>query len=174
MTNEVLKSLKERRSIKSYRPEQITKEELDAVLEISTYAPSGMGRQSPKLVAIQDKNTLTQLSKLNASILNIESDPFYGAPTVVVVFGNPEIMTWMEDACLAAGNLLNAAHATGLGGCWIHRARQMFETPEGKNLMRQWGVPENYVGVANCILGYRLNDPKPRAPRKEDYIKIIG
>ncbi|MCR5423813.1 MAG: nitroreductase [Bacteroidales bacterium] len=170
MDNAVLKALCERRSIKKYKPELITKDELDAVLTAATYAPNGMGKQSPVMVVVQEKALRDKLSRMNAEIMNVSSDPFYGAPTVVVVFGNPDIPTWLEDASLTAGNLLNAAHAVGIGGCWIHRARQMFESPEGRQLMRQWGIPENMVGVANCILGYPDGDPKPRASRKDDYI----
>lgn len=167
---EALNSLYTRRSIKSYKAEQISKEELDAILKAGTYAPTGRGKQSPVIVVVQDRETVKKLSRMNAEILGGEGDPFYGAPTVLVVFGNPEHPTWMEDGSLVMGNMLNAAHFIGIGGCWIHRAKQMFETEEGKQLMRQWGVPENHIGIANCILGYEDNPPKPQAERKEGYI----
>lgn len=169
--NGIIKSLIERRSVKSYLNKQISDEELDTILTAATYAPTGMNRQSPTIVAIQDAETIATLSKLNARVMNnYDGDPFYGAPTVVVIFGNPEILTWMEDACLVAGNMLNAAHAVGLGGCWIHRARQVFESAEGKDLMKAWGIPESYVGVANVILGYQDQPAKPRIARREGYI----
>ena len=123
MKLETLLSMKERRSIRAYRKEQITQEELDAVLDAATYAPSGMGRQSAKIVAVQDTETVALLSKLNAEVMGADSDPFYGAPTVVIVFGDKNVGTYLEDGALVMGNLLLAAYAVGLGSCWIHRAR---------------------------------------------------
>lgn len=160
---------KTRRSIKKYKPEQISDSELDLVLEAATYAPTGRNSQSPIIVAVQDPDTVKALSVANADVLGMSSDPFYGAPTVVIVFADSAHHTGFEDACLVAGNILNAAHAIGLGSCWIHRAREVFETEFGKELMRRWGVPERYVGVANCILGYAAEIPATR-PRKENYI----
>lgn len=170
MKSETLQSLKERRSIRSYKPEQIKDEELNAVLEAGTYAPTSMGRQSPKMVAVQDPATLKQLSEMNGKIMGEESDPFYGAPTAVIVFAESEESPYVEDASLVMGNLLLAAYSVDLGSCWIHRARQMFKTEEGKTLMKQWGVPENYVGVGICILGYREGDMPVPKERKADYI----
>lgn len=168
--NPTINNLITRRSVKSYQPEQIKKEELDAILMAGTYAPTGMNKQSPVMVAVQDPILLHQLSQMNAQLLGTENDPFYGAPTVVVIFGNPEMPTWMEDACLVAGNLMNAAHSLGIGSCWIHRARPMFESEDGRKIMKQWGIPETMIGVANIILGYQKEAPKPRIERKADYI----
>lgn len=98
-----------------------------------------------------------------------EKKPFYGAPALIVVFRDPDIYTGFEDACLVMGNLLNAAEAAGLGSCWIHRAKEVFETTKGKELMKKWGVPENFIGVGNVILGYADEDPAPK-PRKAGYI----
>ena len=168
---EALQVLKQRRSVRAYRDEQITEDQLSAILEAGTYAPTGMGRQSPVMVVVQDKALIERLSRMNAAVMGMDGDPFYGAPTVVIVFGNPNVaMTWLEDGALVMGNLLNAAYAVGVDSCWIHRAKQMFETEEGKELMRAWGVPEGCVGIGNCILGYAKNPlPAPR-PRKSDYI----
>ena len=160
---------KTRRSIKKYKPEQITDAELDAVLEAGTYAPTGRNVQSPLIVAVQNPEIRAKLAQANAAVMGMTSDPFYGAPTVVVVFADSEHHTGFEDACLVAGNILNAAHAIGLGSCWIHRAKEVFATDFGKALMKEWGVPERYVGVANCILGYADQAPETR-PRKENYI----
>lgn len=172
--NAFLETLIARRSVKSYTSQQVPADVLQSVLLAAQYAPNGMGRQSPRMVVVQNPEVRNLLSKMNAEVMGADSDPFYGAPTVVVVFGNAEAMTCIEDASLVAGNLLNAAHAVGLGGCWIHRARQMFESAQGRELMRHWGIPENFVGVANCILGYQLNDPKPRAPRKADFVTYVS
>lgn len=166
--------LKERRSIKKYRPEQITDDELDQILEVGMYAPNGMGAQSPVMVAIQDPEMIAKLSKMNAEIMgNPKIDPFYGAPTVVVVLADKNRRTCVEDGSLVMGNLMQAAHALGVGSCWIHRAKQEFESPEGKELLSQWGLSEDYIGVGHCILGY-LDGEEPKAkPRKEGWIVKI-
>ena len=168
--NEVLKLLKQRRSIRRYKAEQIKDAELDAILEAGTYAPSGMGKQSAILVAIQDKETIAKLSKLNAAVMGAEIDPFYGAPTVVVVLADRSSFTWFEDGCLVMGNLMNAAYAVGVDSCWIHRAKEVFASEEGQAMLKAWGIEGDYVGIGNCILGYRAGDlPEPH-PRKENYI----
>ncbi len=170
MKKETLESMKARRSVRAYRPEQIKEEELLPVLEAGTYAATGMGLQSPKMVVVQDRPTRDLLSRLNAAVLGVESDPFYGAPTVIVVFGDKNRSTYLEDASLVIGNLLLGAYAVGLGSCWIHRAKEVFSGPEGKELMKKWGISENYVGVGHCVLGYAA-DPLPAPkPRKPDYV----
>ncbi len=160
---------KTRRSIKKYRPEQIKASELDMVLEAGTYAPTGRNMQSPIIVSVQSPELIKKISDANAAVMGMNTDPFYGAPTLVLVFGDSECHTGFEDACLVAGNILNAAHAIGLGSCWIHRAREVFDSELGKELMKSWGVPERYFGVANCILGYPDDIPNTRT-RKENYI----
>ena len=168
--NETLQILKTRRSCRKYLPEQIREDELDKILEAGIWAPTGMGMQSPRIIVIQDKETIAKLRKMNADIMGTDSDPFYGAPTVLVVLADKSRPTYREDGALVMGNLMNAAHAVGVSSCWIHRAKEEFESEEGKELLRQWGIPENYVGIGHCILGYRdceYPDPKPR---KENYI----
>lgn len=163
-----------RRSIRKYQPRQITREELDTVLLAGTYAPTALNRQSPRIVAVQDRETRDLLSRLNGSIPGMEQpgDPFYGAPTVIVVFADSEFRNGIKDASLVMGNLLNAAHAIGLGSCWIDRAFEVFQTPEGQALKRQWGVEEKYTGVGNCILGHPDQALSPSS-RKKDYILIV-
>lgn len=158
--------LKNRRSIRKFQPHQVTDQDLDAVLEAGLYAPSGMNTQNTVLVAVRDPQVRNQLSRMNAKVLGSSADPFYGAPCVVVVLADPERYTWLEDGSLVMGNLMNAAYAQGLGSCWIHRAQPMFDSPEGKALLRQWGLSENLKGVGNCILGYPDEAPeaKPRLP----------
>ena len=158
--------LKNRRSIRKFQPRQVTDQDLDAVLEAGLYAPSGMNTQNTVLVAVRDPQVRNHLSRMNAKVLGSSADPFYGAPCVVVVLADPERYTWLEDGSLVMGNLMNAAYAQGLGSCWIHRAQPMFDSPEGKALLRQWGLSENLKGVGNCILGYPDEAPeaKPRLP----------
>ena len=169
--NETMKTLIERRSCRSYKAEQIKKEELDAVLQAGIWAPTGMNRQHTKLVAVCDPDTVSLLSKMNAAVMGTANDPFYGAPCVVIVFGDSNVYTYVEDGSLAMGNMMNAAHAVGLGSCWIHRAKEMFESEEGKALMAKWGIPESYKGVGNCILGY-IDAPPADRPRLEGRIII--
>ncbi len=162
----------ERRSCRSYRKEQITDDELNAVLEAGEYAPSAMGRQSTKMVVLQNPDDIARLSAMNARIMGTDKDPFYGAPTVVIVFADRSIPTCVEDGSLVLGNLMNAAHAIGLGSCWIHRAYEEFESEEGKDLLKEWGIEGNLRGIGHCILGYP-ESVKDAAPRKKDYVTII-
>lgn len=169
--NETLKTLRERRSIRKYRPEQIKNEELDAILEAGTYAASGKGLQTAVMVVVQDQETISYISKLNAAIWGKpEADPFYGAPTCVVVLADGREPNAVADGSLVMGNLMNAAHSVGVGSCWINRAKELFDMPEGKALLAKWGLPEYYIGVGNCILGYAEGDAPVAKPRKEGYI----
>ena len=172
MKNSVIDSLVSRRSIRAYLPKQISPEELDTILEAGKYSASGRNRQSAIMIAVQDAPTVALLSKMNAEIMGSNTDPFYGAPTVVIVLADKTVPTHFEDGCLVMGNLMNAAHAIGVDSCWIHRAREEFESSEGKELLRKWGVEnaENYVGIGHCILGYRACDYPAATPRKENYV----
>lgn len=167
MNNEVLQNIKTRRSIRKYKAEQIKEDELQAVLEAGTYAPSGRGMQSPLLVAVQDKAAMKQIVKMNAAVMGTDSNPYYDAPTVVLVFAPVDRTTWLEDGSCVLDTMMLAAHSIGLGSCWIHREREMFDTEEGKALMKQWGVPENYKGIGALALGYR-DCPLPEAPERKD------
>ncbi len=174
--NEVLHALCTRRSVRSYdsnRP--VEQEKIEAVLTAGQYAPTGMNRMPTKFVVIRDPEMLHRLSKQNAEIMGkSDVDPFYGAPVAILVLVDSTVHTWVEDGSLALGAMMNAAHAVGLGSCWIHRAKETFDSPDGKALLKQWNIPENYRGVGYCILGYaagKLPEPKPR---KTDQIVWIG
>ena len=165
--NEVLNCLETRRSCRAYRPEQVPEEALQEILCAGLYAPSGMGRQPVTFVAVTDPATVERLSQLNAQVMGSNSDPFYGAKTVVVVLVDRSVPTHLEDGSLAMGNLLNAAYALGVDSCWIHRAHEVFDSPEGLELLASWGLPADgsLRGVGHCILGYAedtLPEPKPR------------
>ena len=164
-----VEDLKGRRSVRKYKKEQITREELDIVLQAGICAPTAMNRQTPIIVAVQNSEDVAQLSRLNAAFLSGQSDPFYGAPTVAVVLYEAGARMGVQDASLVMGNLMNAAHAIGLGSCWINRGKEMFETEEGKALLKKWGVEGEYTGLACCILGYPDEEPAMK-PRKENYI----
>jgi nitroreductase len=171
--NETIKALLNRRSVRAFKPEQIKDEELLLVLEAGKYAPSGAGHQSALFVAVQNKETLAKLSKMNAGVAGMAGDPYYGAPTVVLVLADKSKATPVEDASLAIGNMFNAAYALGLGSCWIHREKEMFESEEGKAFLKEWGVKGDYMGVGACLLGYPAAGlPKP-APRKENRVVFV-
>lgn len=168
--NDTLKTLMERRSVRSYKPDQIPEDVLEQILLAGEYAPSGMGMQSAVMVAVQDPETIRTLSRINAEIMGTDGDPFYEAPTVVVVLADRRRGTCVEDGSLVMGNLLNAAFSLGVDSCWIHRARETYETEEGKALLKKWGLSEDYIGIGNCILGYSDQPlPQPK-PRKEGFV----
>lgn len=167
--NDIIHSLESRRSVRKYQPRQVEDALLDQVLHTGLYAASGMNTQKTVMVAVRDKETRDLLSRLNAAVMGSDRDPFYGAPCVIVVLADPERYTWVEDGSLVLGNLMEAAHAVGLGSCWIHRAREVFDSQEGKELLRKWGLSENLRGVGNCILGYAAESPAPK-PRQEGRI----
>lgn len=167
MKEEALEVLKNRRSIRKFKPQQISQEELDAVLSAGTYAPTANGQQSPVIVAIQNPEFVAKVDAMNAKVLGNQSHPYYGAPTVLIVLAPTDSICPDIDAALVGGNLLNAAYAVGLGSCWIHRAEEMFESKEGKDLLKEWGVPDNLKGVCSIALGYMEGNMPSPAPRKE-------
>ena len=170
-----LEALNTRRSVRAYKPDAVPAEALDKILEAGTYAPTGMGRQSPIIVAITNKEVRDQLSALNAKIMGVNTDPFYGAPVVLVVLARKDIPTHVYDGSLVMGNLMNAAHELGLASCWIHRAKEEFELPEGHELLATLGLDaDDYEGIGHCILGYADGDEPAAKPRKEDYIYRIA
>ena len=173
MDNQFLKLIKTRRSCRKYKPEQITDNELRAVLEAGTYAPTGHGSQAPFIVAVQNDEQKRKLSEMNAAIMGVTSDPYYGAPTFVLVFAPEDYDNAVQDGSCILENMMLAAHAIGLASCWINRERQMFATDEGRGLMKQWGLPEGLKGIGALALGYPATGPKEPKPRKEDYFRIV-
>ena len=171
--NEIIQALKERRSCRSYKPDPIPTEILDQILEAGTYAPTGMGRQSPIMIAVTDRETRDRLSRMNAAVMGTDNDPFYGAPVVIVVLADRSIRTAVYDGSLVMGNLMNAAHALGIGSCWIHRAKEEFDSEEGKAILAGLGIQGDYEGIGHCILGYEKDPCRPAAARKENYIYRI-
>ena len=172
--NTTMDDLLTRRSVRSYTEEMPPHEVIEEICKAGTYAPTGMNRQSPIIIAVTNREVRDQLSRLNAAVMGGDGDPFYGAPVVLVVLADSTAaMTWKEDGSLVMGNLLNAAHAKGLGSCWIHRAKEVFETEEGKTILANLGVEGNFVGIGNCILGYTNGDEPEARPRKENYVYWI-
>ena len=170
--NDVTKALIGRRSCRSYRGNQIPDDILEEIVEAGLYAPSASNRQDVMMAVIQDAEEIRELSHLNARIMGSSRDPFYGAPTVIVVLAKEESHTGVEDGSLVIGNMLNAAHALGIGSCWIHRAYEEFSSKEGKEFLRRWGIEGNWRGVGHCILGYAVEEA-PVKPRKEGRVRYV-
>ena len=168
--NEAMKNLLERRSVRGYKKDLVPADVLDEILEAGKYAPSGMGQQKTLMVVTQDPELVAKLSRMNADVMGAKSDPFYGAPTVVIVFADCEQGTCVENGSLVMGNLMNAAHAVGVDSCWIHRAREVFDSEEGKALKAEWGVPESYIGIGHCVLGYRSGEYPEAKARKDGFV----
>ncbi len=170
---DVVEILKKRRSIRKYKDEMVPDEILDKIIEAGTYAPTGMDKQSPIIIKITNKEVRDKLAKLNAKILGNEKiDTFYGAPVVLVVLADKNIPTYIYDGSLVMGNMMNAAFALGIGSCWIHRAKEEFELPEGKEILRKLGITGNYEGIGNCIIGYPAEE-RQATPRKDSYVYEI-
>jgi len=167
--NEVLKAMKERRSIRKFKADMVSREDLDTIIEAGLYAASGMGKQSAIIVAVTNKELRDKLSAANAKIMGQgeDFDPFYGAPAVLIVLANKKYPTYVYDGSLAMGNMMLAAHTLGLGTCWIHRAKEEFETEEYKALLAQLGAEGEYEGIAHCIVGYPAAEAPEAAPRKD-------
>ena len=162
-----------RRSIRQYKQDPIPEEVLNKILEAGTYAPTGMNKQAPIIIAVTNREMRDRLSQMNAAVMGADNDPFYGAPVVLVVLANKDVRTAVYDGSLVMGNLMLAAHELGVGSCWIHRAKEMFESEEGKAILKDLGIEGNYEGIGNCILGY-ADCPAPEArPRKENYVYYI-
>ena len=171
MKNEAIEVLMTRRSVKSYKSEQISDDELKTVLDAGTFAPTARGIQSAFIVAVQSVEMRKIVSELNAKVGGMSIDPYYGAPTILLVLA-PDTELGILDGAAVITTMLNAAHAIGLSSCWINRPRQMFETQEGKELLKQWGLDASLCGVASIALGY--SDAAPEAaPRKEGYYRTV-
>lgn len=173
MENEVLECIRTRRSIRRYKTEQIKDEELNKVLEAGTWAPTSKGLQLPYIVAVQKPELIDRLVKMNAEIMGVTSNPYYNAPTIVLVFAPIEYGKGLQDGSCVLENMMLAAHAIGLGSCWINREIEMFETEEGKQLMKEMGLPEGLMGIGALSLGYPASQPPTVKARKEDYFRII-
>ena len=155
-----------RRSVKKYKSTPVPQELTDKIINAGLYAPSGMGAQSPIIIQVTNKEMRNKLAKMNADIMGADTDPFYGAPCVLIVLANKNCRTAIYDGDLCYGKPYACAHALGLGGCWIHRAKEEFESKEGKEILKSLGIEGEYVGIGHCILGYADGEPKPQAERK--------
>ena len=172
--SEVMQNMITRRSIRSYKPDMVPEEVINRIVEAGTYAATGMGKQSPIIIAVTNKELRDKLSKKNAEIMgHPDMDPFYGAPVVLIVLANKERPTYLYDGSLVMGNLMLAAHDEGLGSCWIHRAKEEFESPFGKEILKSLDIEGDYEGIGHCVIGYTNGEEPKAAPRKENYVYYI-
>ena len=168
--NETINTLVTRRSVRGYDPDKMLAEDIiNEIVNAGEYAPTGRGMQSPRIVVVTNKAVRDRLSQLNAEVMGTTSDPFYGAPVILVVLAGKSRPTYLYDGSLVMGNLMNAAHSLGVGSCWIHRAKEVFDSEEGKALLAQWGIEGDYEGIGHVALGYALAEPSAQKPRKADY-----
>lgn len=168
-----LQLIKTRRSCRRYQSAQISDQDLNAVLQAGTYAPTSKGKQAPYIVAVQNAALREKLAKMNAAVMGTDTNPYYDAPTLILVLAPKDDRNPIQDGSCVLQNMMLAAHALGLATCWINREREMFDTPDGIELMKSWGLPDGLMGVGALSLGYAdgpLDEPKPR---KEDYFRII-
>ncbi len=166
-------NLLSRRSCRAYTAEMPDAELIERIVTAGTFAATGMGKQSPVIIAVTDKATRDRLSAMNAAVMGAHSDPFYGAPVVLIVLADRDIPTYLYDGSCVMQQLMLAAHEAGLGSCWIHRAKEEFSGEEGKQLLKDLGIEGNYEGIGHCILGYAAESPKAAAPRKSNYVYWI-
>ena len=171
--SEAMNMIKTRRSVRKYKTDMVPKEIIEQIVEAGTYAPTARNMQSPIIIAVTNQEMRNRMSKLNAAVMNIESDPFYGAPVVLVVLADKSKPCYQYDGPLVMGNLMLAAHDLGIGSCWIHRAKEVFDSEEGKAILRELGIEGDYEGIGNCILGYADGPLPEAAPRKENYVYFV-
>ncbi|MBP5252154.1 MAG: nitroreductase [Lachnospiraceae bacterium] len=173
--NETLKVLETRRSCRHFKPDMISDEELKAIVRAGTYAATGMGKQSPIIIAVTDKTVRDEISEANRKVGGWDEgfDPFYGAPVILIVLAKKEVGTYLYDGSLVMGNLMNAAESLGVASIWIHRAKEEFESDFGKAILEKLGISGEYEGIGHCALGYAAEAPGAPVPRKENYVYYI-
>ena len=171
--NDVLETIKSSRSIRKYKSDMVPQDKLEKIIEAGTYAATGMGKQSPIIVAVTNKELRDKLSAMNAKIMGVNSDPFYGAPVVLIVLADKNRPTYVYDGSLVMGNLMLEAEAQGVGSCWIHRAKEEFESEEGKEILKSLGIEGDYEGIGHCVLGYADGAAPKAAPRKDSYVYYV-
>ncbi len=173
--NETLKVLETRRSCRNFKPDMVKEEDLKAILRAGTYAATGMGKQSPIIIAVTDKKLRDEIAEENRKIAGAPAghDPFYGAPVILIVLAKKDVVTHVYDGALVMGNLMNAAESLGVASIWIHRAKEEFESDFGKKILKDLGIEDEYEGIGHCALGYAAAPANAPAPRKENYVYCI-
>ena len=173
MANEVLETIKSRRSVRAYKRDVVPQELLREICEAGTYAPTGGGRQSPTIIAVTTEKYRNELACLNAEIMGKNTDPYYGAPVIILVLAEGKAGTFVEDGSCVLENMMLAAASLGLGSVWVHREREIFDSEKGKALLREWGLDEKLRGVGSIALGYPATKPEEPVKRKDDYVVMV-
>ena len=170
--NDILKAMQERRSVRKYKSDMVPAADIDQVIEAGLWAANGMGKQRTKIIAVTNKEIRDALSEMNRQIGGWDEgfDPFYGAPVVLIVLADKTWGTSFYDGTLVMGNLMLAAHSLGLGSCWIHRAKEEFESDYGKELLAKLGIEGDWAGIGHCILGYPDGEVPAGTPRNDDRV----
>ena len=173
--NDTLKVLEKRRSCRNFKPDMIPEETLEQIVRAGTYAPTGMGKQSPIILAMTNKELRDQLSEENRKIMGTPErmDSFYGAPVILVVLANKAVPTHVYDGSLVMGNLMNAAESLGVASIWVHRAKEEFESDFGKKILADLGIRGEYEGIGHYALGYAVESAKEADARKENYVYYV-
>lgn len=172
-SNKTLELMQTRRSVRGFKPDPVPEEILDQIVEAGTWAATGRNRQSPVIIKVTNRELIRKLSKLNGEIMGTDSDPFYGAPAVLIVLADKTVPTYLYDGSLVMGNLMLAAHSLGIGSCWIHRAKEEFQLPEGKEILKSLRIEGDYEGIGHCVLGYAEGEYPHTKPRKENWVYTI-
>lgn len=160
--NQTTQTLKTRRSCKNYKPQHVPKNLIDEIVACGLNGATGRNLQAPIFVVVTNDEIVARLSQLNADVMGAKGDPFYGAKDVIVVLASKVAHTYVYDGSVALSNLMNAAYSLGIGSCWIHRAKEVFNSAEGKQLLADWGITEDVEGVGFCVLGYSNGEPRPK------------
>lgn len=170
----IYEKIMSRRSVKCYKADMPPMEVIDRIIEAGLYAANGRNWQSPIVIAVTDKAMRDRIAALNAKVMDAEgTDPFYGAPAILIVLADKTKMTYIYDGSLMMGNMMLAAHDAGLGACWVHRAKQVFESDEGKEILASLGIEGDYEGIGNLIIGYADGEPRVAAERREGRVYKI-
>lgn len=172
-SNKTLELMQTRRSVRGFKPDPVPEEILDQIVEAGTWAATGRNRQSPVIIKVTNRELIRKLSKLNGEIMGTDSDPFYGASAVLIVLADKTVPTYLYDGSLVMGNFMLAAHSLGIGSCWIHRAKEEFQLPEGKEILKSLGIEGDYEGIGHCVLGYAEGEYPHTKPRKENWVYTI-
>jgi nitroreductase len=170
---QAIENMLTRRSVRQYKPDMVSRDTIEQIVKAGTYAATGRNKQSPIIIAVTNRALRDKLSAMNAAIMGTDTDPFYGAPVVLIVLADKSVPTYLYDGSLVMGNLMLAAHACGVDSCWIHRAKEEFASEEGKQLLASLGITGDYEGIGHCILGYAEIEPAPASPRKDDYVYFV-
>ena len=170
----LMEVIKSRRSTRAFKSELPPKDQIMQIVEAAEWAPSGMGKYLWHFTVIYNAEKSLKLARAVAEADNRGPEyNFYGAPVNIIISYNRDEHHALVDGAAAMENLLLMATELGLGSCWINRAMETFELPEGKALLAEWGLDENWKGVGNCILGYTDQAVLGDKARKEDRVLYV-